>query len=230
MKRLWIGVAAALLLAGSSTAVMAATPRDILTAAAFQSRDKASALQQLAAAQAAAEAALQANPKDREAATVRAMAIGYRAKVARSRADAVEAKRQFDALAASDPRDPQAQLVIAGWHLDAVYDVGRMMAGAVLGAKSATGLAALDRAVALGGAQHAAYPAIASLMRIRLDPTDIARARQLAEAAVAAPATTTLDKIMQRSATAILVPLRAGDGKAASVLAVQLLPFAKLKG
>ncbi|WP_231639008.1 hypothetical protein [Sphingomonas profundi] len=229
MKRWWMSVAVAAAIAASSPA-QAATPRDMLTAAAFQSRDKASALLQLGNAQATAEAQLKATPGDREASLVRAMAIGYRAKLKRSRADAVEAKRLFDGLAAADPRDPQAQLVIAGWHLDAIADLGKMMAGMALGARSAAGLAALDRSVALGGGQHAAYPGIASLMRIRLDPADMLRARQLAEAAVAAPATTSLDRIMQRSAAALLVPLRAGDGKAASALAVQLLPFAKLTG
>ncbi len=225
-----MGIVVVLAMLGGSSAALAATPREILTAAAFQSRDKAGALVQLDAAQSGAELALKANPADREAMLVRAMAIGYRAKLKRSRVDAIEAKRLFDGLAASDPRDPQAQMVIAGWHLDAVYDVGRMMAGAVLGARSATGLTALDRSVALGGSQHAAYPAIASLMRLRLDPADTVRARQLAEAAVQAPAVTQLDKIMQRAAGAVLVPLRAGDGKAASALAIQLLPFAKLKG
>ncbi|MET0268908.1 MAG: hypothetical protein ABW173_00650 [Sphingomonas sp.] len=197
-----------------------------MTAAAFQARDKSAALAQIAQAQAQAEAELRAKPGDREATLVRAMAIGYRAKLTRSKADAVQARRLFEALAASDPRDPQAQMVIAGWHLDSIADVGRMLAGAVLGAKSATGLAALDRSVALGGASHATYPAIASLMRIRLDPSDVARARQLAETAARAPVVTPLDRIMQRNANALLVPLRAGNGKAASALAVKLLPFA----
>ncbi len=228
MKRFWMGIVAVLVMLGGSSIAMA-SPRDMLTAAAFQTRDKGTAIAQVAAAQAAAEAELRAKPGDREATLVRAMAIGYRAKLKRVKSDAVEARRLFEALAASDPRDPQAQLIIAGWHLDAIADVGRMLAGAVLGAKSATGLAALDRSVALGGATHAAYPAIASLMRIRLDSSDVARARQLAEMAVKAPVSTQLDRIMQRSAAAVLVPLRAGNGKAASALAEKLLPFANVK-
>lgn len=222
-----MGIVALLIALGGSSAAYASA-RDALTAAAFQSRDKASALAQIAQAQAQAEADLKANPNDREAATVRAMAIGYRAKLARSKSDAMQARRLFEQLAASDPRDPQAQLAIAGWHLDSIQDVGRMLAGAVLGAKAATGLAALDRSVALGGSTHAAYPALASLMRIRYDASDVARSRQLAEAAVQAPVSTPLDRIMQRNAAAVLVPLRAGDGKAASALAVKLLPFARI--
>jgi hypothetical protein len=227
LSRWWMGIVALLALVGGSSAASAATPREMLTAAAFDAPNKPAALAQIAAAQAAAEAELRAKPGDREATLVRAMAIGYRAKLARVRADAVEARRLFEALAKADPRDPEAQLVIGGWHLDSVADLGRMMAGAVLGARSGEGLAALDRAVALGGGQHATYPGIASMMRIRLDSSDVARARQLAEAAAQAPATTPLDRIVQRGAVALLVPLRAGDGKAAAALAIRLLPFAK---
>lgn len=226
MSRWWMGIVAVLVALGGSSAALASA-RDALTVAAFQARDKATALAQIAQAQAQAEAELKAKPGDREATLVRAMAIGYRAKLTRSKGDAIQARRVFESLAASDPRDPQAQVAIAGWHMDSIADVGRMLAGAVLGAKSATGLAALDRAAALGGATHATYPAIASLMRIRYDSADVARARQLAEAATQAPVVTPLDRIMQRNAAAILVPLRAGDGRAASALAVKLLPFAK---
>lgn len=225
-----MSVLALLALVGGSSAALAATPREMLTAAAFTAPTKQAALAQIAAAQAAAEAELRTKPGDREATLVRAMAIGYRAKLARTRADALEARKLFDALAKADPNDPEAQLVIAGWHLDSVADVGRMMAGAVLGARSADGLAAIDRAVALGGAQHATYPAAAAMMRIRLDPGDVARARQLAEAAAQAPVTTPLDRIMQRNAVALLAPLRAGDGKAASALAIRLMPFGKMAG
>ncbi|TVV69868.1 hypothetical protein [Sphingomonas solaris] len=228
MSRWWIGIVAVFVALGGSSAAFAASPRDMLTAAAFQARDKSGALAQIAAAQAAAEADLRARPGDREATLVRAMAIGYRAKLTRNKADALAARKVFEALAAADPRDPQAQMVLAGWHLDSIQDVGRMLAGAVLGAKSATGLAALDRSVALGGAAHATYPGIAALMRIRLDSSDVARARQLAEQAVQAPAVTPLDRVIQRNAAALLVPLRAGDGRAASVLAVKLLPFARI--
>jgi hypothetical protein len=225
-----MSVVALLALVGGSSAAMADTPRDMLTSAAFNAPNKSAALAQIAAAQTAAEAELRAKPGDREATLVRAMAIGYRAKLARVRADAVEARKQFEALAKSDPRDPEAQLIIGGWHLDSINDLGRMMAGAVLGARSADGLAAMDRAVSLGGGQHATYPGIAAMMRIRLDPADVARARQLAEAAARAPATTALDRIVQRNATALLVPLRAGDGKAAAAMANRLLPFAKAAG
>ena len=227
LRRWWFGIVVLLALVGGSSGAIAATPREMLTTAAFTAGDKPTALVQIAAAQAAAEAELRAKPGDREATLVRAMAIGYRAKLKRVRADAIEAKRQFDLLAKADPRDPEAQLVIGGWHLDSVQDLGRMMAGAMLGARATDGLAAIDRAVALGGGQHATYPGVASMMRIRYDATDIARARALAEAAAAAPATTALDRVIQRGAVALLVPLRAGDGKAAAALAVKLLPFAK---
>lgn len=207
---------------------VAQTPRDILTEAAFVTTAKSAAIAQVNAARTAATAALRRTPADREAQFQVAMATGYAAKLTRNRADAVSARKQFEALAASNPRDPETQAAVAGWHLDSIADLGSLAAGMALGAKKAAGLAALDRAVAVGG-QRALFPGIASLMRIRLDKGDIATARRLAEAAVAAPAPTRLDAIVKRNAGAVLVPLRAGNGAAASALAARLLPFGRLK-
>ncbi|WP_331012745.1 hypothetical protein [Sphingomonas sp.] len=205
---------------------VAATPRDILTNAAFSARDKAGALAQIAQAEAGANAVLARTPGDREAQLTKAMAIGYRAKLNRSRADAIDARDRFDALAAAAPRDPEAQAIVAGWHIDAVSQLGGFVAGAALGAKKATGLAALDRSVALGGGR-ALFPGIAALLRLSLDGSD-PKARGLAEAAVKGSAPTAIDRVMQRSATAVLVPIRAGDARAAQALAKQLLPFGRV--
>ncbi len=206
--------------------VVAASPRDILTTAAFGARDKAAALAQLAQAEAGANAALARNPGDREAQLTKAMAIGYRAKLTKSRADAVDARDRFNALAAANPRDPEAQAIVAGWNIDAVTAVGGFMAGTVLGAKKATGLAALDRSVALGG-NRAMFPGLAALLRLTLDGAD-PKARGLAEASLRGATPTALDRMIQRSANAVLVPVRAGNAKAAQALAKQLLPFGRV--
>ena len=207
---------------------MAATPRDILTNAAFGARDKAGALAQVAQAEAAANAVLARSPNDREAQLTKAMSIGYRAKLTKSRADAVDARDRFKALAASNPRDPEAQAMIGGWNVDAVAALGGFVAGTVLGAKKATGLAALDRSVALGG-NRALFPGLSALLRLTLDGSD-PKARALAEAAVKGAAPTPLDRMIQRSAGAVLVPVRAGNAKAAEAMAKQLLPFGRIAG
>lgn len=208
-----------------AAAPAAASPRDTLQAAAFQTRDKATAIAQVAAAEKEAAGLIAAG--DRSANFDRAMAIGYRAKLTRSRSDAMTSRKMFEAFAAANPRDPEAQVALGGWHLDAIDQLGGMIARTALGAKRAAGEAALDRSVALGQ-RRAMFPALAALMRIRLDPKDLRRVAGLAEAAQRAPAPTALDRLLQRSAAAILVPVRAGNGETAAKLARQLLPFGRI--
>lgn len=219
-----LSIPTAILYAAPSYAV---TPREMLTQAAFQVADKDRALAEVRQAIAMAEAQLATDPGNYEAQMQRAAGLGYRAKLTRNAGDAKTSRRLFEALASTNPRDPEAQMLIAGWHLDAISDLGGMLAGAVLGAKRAAGTAALDRAVAMGRTR-AFFPGIAALMRIRLDPSDVAGARSLAESAASLPVQSPLDRVAKRSAEALLVPLRAGDGKAAAALAKKLLPFGRL--
>jgi hypothetical protein len=217
----------AAMVAMTPAAAIADTPRELLTAAAFQTADKARALALVGQAIAASDRILAARPGDREATLQRGVAIGYRAKLTRSRADARASLGIFDALAARDPRDAEAQMVVAGWHLDAIDQLGSFLARTALGAKSQVGEAALARAVSLGG-QRAFYLGLAAMMRIRRDKDDVGAARKLAEAAATAAAPTPLDQLMKRNAMAILPALRANNGKAAAELARKLLPFGKL--
>lgn len=205
----------------------AETPRQLLTAAAFQTADKARALALVGQALAESDRILAGRPGDREALLQRAVAIGYRAKLTRSRGDARTSLSLFEALAARDPRDAEAQMVIAGWHLDAIDQLGGFVARTMLGAKAATGEAALARAVALDG-KRAFFTGLAAMMQIRLKHGDIARSRAWAEAAATGATPTPLDLLMKRGAVAILPALRANDGPAAAAIARKLLPFGKL--
>lgn len=209
------------------TPVHAETARDILVNAAFGARDKGAALARIGQALASADAALKRNPGDENARLQRALAVSYRGKLTRSRTDVVAARREFEALVVADPRNPETHLALAGWHLAAVIELGPLMARTVLGARTAAGNSALNRAIALGG-NHAAVPALASLQRIQIDPADVAGARRLAEAAVAATADNPFDRLMQRQAAALLVMLRKGNGKAAASLAKLLMPFGRV--
>jgi hypothetical protein len=203
------------------------TPRELLTAAAFQTSDKARALALIGHAIAVSDRILADQPDDHEATLQRSIAIGYRAKLTRSRSDARTSLSLFETLAARDPRDAEAQMVIAGWHLDAIEQLGGFMARTVVGAKAQAGEAALARAVALDS-QRAFYLGLAAMMQIRLDSRDVAKARKWAEAAALAATPTPLDVLMKRNAIAILPALRGNDGKAAAALARKLLPFGKL--
>ena len=84
--------------AAAAPAADAATPRELLTQASFGTADKQAALVRIEAAHASATAALKREPNDREAAMMQATAIGYRAKLTGSRAEALAARKQFEAL------------------------------------------------------------------------------------------------------------------------------------
>lgn len=224
------GVIAAMTVAALAivaTAAQAASPREMLIEAAFHTPDKRAALALIAGADRDAAAQLARPGSEGDAAFVRAMALGYRAKLTKSRGDALAARKQFEGFAAADPRDPDAAASVGTWHLDSVIDLGAMVAGMAIGAKKVTGLAMMDRAVALGG-KRAMYPGLAALLRLAIDPAD-PLGRSLAEKAGAAATPQPLDRIFQRSAAAILVPLKAGDHKATQRLARQLLPFGRLR-
>lgn len=206
----------------------AATPRELLVSAAFSTTDRGAALARIAAAEKASAAMLARNPANADAKLQHAIAIGYRGQLNRSLRDVKAARRAFEALVASDPRDPEAQMALAGWHLGSIIELGSLAARATLGARRETGLQALDRAVALGRG-NAFFPGYASMLRIRLHPNDVATARKLAEAAVRAPAVTPLDRLTRQRAAALLVPLRAGKGKEAAALATRLMAFGRLQ-
>ena len=159
---------------------------------------------------------------------MRATATGYHAKLTGSRSEAIVARKQMEALVVADPHNAEASLALGAWHLGAVNTLGRMMGRAALGAQKAVGLAALDRAVSVGG-NRAFLSGLSALLRLQADPAD-ARGRALAEAATRGSTPTALDRIMQRASAAILVPLRAGDMKRTRLLASRLLPFGQLPG
>ena len=215
-----IGLALAL-----ASPAAAASPREILTQASFLTTDKAAALKLINQGLAEAEAILARDPQDKEAQMQRGVAIGDRGHLMRSPGDAKTARHIFESFLAANPRDPEAHLAIATWHLDTV-DAG-FFAATLLGGKKDIGLAELDKAVALGGGRPF-FTGFAALMRIRLNPNDVATARSLAEQAAIAPAPTQLDRIAKHAAQQLLIPLRNGDGRTAGLLAKKYLPFGRI--
>lgn len=220
-------IAAVAFLATFAPAAHAATPREELIRAAFATRDKDQAIALIDQAIAEAQTILAQAPADREAKLQQALGIGYRGQLKRSPGDAKTARTLIQSLASADPRDPEAQVAVAGWHLTAVGDLGNFLARTLLGASRDAGFAALDKAVALGG-NHAFFAGYAALIRIKLDSSDTATALRLAQRAATAQAATPLDRLMQHAAQRVLPLLQAGNGKAAADLARQLLPFGSL--
>ena len=215
----------ALALSGLSLVIAAPaaalTPLDLLVQAAFQTTDKQAAIAKVNQVMAAT-----ASASDASGQLQHATAIGYHAKLTRSPSEAKRSRALFEQLVAANPRDAEAQLMLGGWHLDAIAE--GFLTASFLNAKKALGLAGVDRAVAIGG-DRAFFKGMAAMMRIRLDPDDIGTALTLASAAAAAPTPTDLDRIAKRDAQAMLIPLRAGDGRAAAALARKLLPFGRVQ-
>jgi tetratricopeptide (TPR) repeat protein len=221
-------LAFSILLTISCSPAQAQSARDILTSAAFAPSNAATALTRINQALAAADAAIKQNPADQNARLQRALAISYRGKLTRSRADLVAARRGFEAAVAADPRNPEAHMALAGWHLGIVIELGPLVARTMMGARTATGLAALNRSLALGG-DRASISSLASLQRIQIDPADVAGARRLAEVAAAADAPTPFDRVMQRHATMLVASLRGGNGRTAAATAKLLMPFGRVR-
>ena len=222
-----------LLMLAAAAAVMscpaaAESPRELLVSAAFNARSKPAALVRIEAALKAADAAIARNAGDREARLQRAIALSYRGKLKRNRGDILAARSAFEALVASNPRDAEAQIALAGWHLGAIIELGPLVARTALGARKNMGLQALERAVMLGGGR-ALFPAYASLTRIQLNPGDVASARKLAEAALKGRVAVPVDGVMQRQVAALLPALRPDNGKSAASAAKKLLPFGQLQ-
>jgi hypothetical protein len=220
--------AVSMLVATAVTAApAAASPRDLLIHAAFQMHDKQQCLGVVNEAIAETKAELGKDPADREARLQQALAIGYRGQLTRSPNDAKASHAALQALASSDPRDPEAAIAFAGWHLTAVGDLGNFLAKTLLGASRTEGFSQLDRAVSLGG-NRAFFPAYAALIRVKLDSGDTATPLRLAQRAQAAQAPTAIDRVMKAAAIRLIPLLQAGKGGEASKLAKQLLPFGTL--
>lgn len=223
----YVATAFAFLAAAASVPAHADAARDILIRAAFSTRDKASALAGVNQAVATADAAIRHNPRDLDAKLQRALAISYRGKLSRSRSDVVAARREFEAVVAADPRNPEAQMALGAWHLAGIIEFGPMLARTVLGARTAAGNQAYARALAMDN-DRASIPALASLQRIQVDPSDIAGASRLAEESLRAGASTSFDRIMQKQAATLLSVLRKGNGKIAAATAKLLMPFGRV--
>lgn len=208
-------------------AAMAETPRETLAIAAFHAPTKAAALAGLGKALGEANAILARTPGDYEARLQRAIAMGYQAQLTRSLGGAKDAHQQFAALVAERPNDPEALITLASWNMTAVTNLGGFVASAMLGASKAQGLQLLDRAVARGTA-HALFPGYAAMLRIALNPGDVPTALALAQAAAKAPATTPIDREIQRRAARLLPLLQAGDGRGAAALAKRLMPLGQV--
>ena len=208
--------------------VTAETPRQLIIRASFIDRDRGVAQQHVEAALAQARVALRGNAADGEAQLMQAIALGYRAKLTGARNEAIAARHAFEVLLAREPNNAEAQLGLGAWHLGAVHRLGGFVGRAALGARAATGVAALDRAVALGGNRAMIY-GLAGLLRLQADPGD-RRGRALVQLAAHAPTPTLDDRLVQRGAAQVVDALKATDADRLHAAVERALPLGGLPG
>ena len=219
-------VAAVSAVLASSSSASAETPRELLALASFEDADRSAALAHVNAANGLAAQVLTRSPSDYDASLVQAMAVGYRAKLLGSRSEAMEARRRFEALVLRKPGDAEAQLALAAWHMGALHRLGRIVGGAVLGARRSSAMAAMDRAVRLAPGRPF-IAGLAGLLRLQSDPLD-GRGTQLIEIAAQGRAATPLDASLRRASRAMLPVIRAGDVERIRRAASAQLPLGKL--
>ena len=202
--------------------VMAA--KATLIQAAFQATTKDQALAMLATALGEAEAAA---PNNADARLQHALIIGYRAKLKRNAGDAKQARKEMEAVVAMAPGNALGWAALAGWHGDAIIDVGPMLAGMALGAKKAEAMRGFDTAIAKDPASPI-FPTYYALMLLRMDKNSTDKAQALLQTAVGLKARDGFEALMKARAVQLLAPLKAGNPVLARSLAAQLVPFGKI--
>jgi hypothetical protein len=211
------GTASSLLLAGRAT----------LAVAAFQAPSKKQALALIDQAERDYAAAAALAPGRADIALQRAIAVGYRAKIDRSPKGAKAARDAILSIREKHPRYALAWSALGGWHGESVATLGRMMAGAVLGAKRADATVCFERAIALEP-QSPVHPVLWALAAIKI-PSERARVRPLLEAAARLKPRDGFELLVRTHGDAVLAKLRTGDADGAAELAERVTPFAGVK-
>jgi len=209
--------AASLILAG----------RAALIVASFDTTDRDRAKALVEAADRDFDAALVRDPASLEAQLMKAQAVGYRGKLAKSPGLAKETRARMEAVVARDPAYGLAWSSLGGWHAGAVTAVGKFVAGTMLGASSKVALADFETGLARDSRNPVQY-AFYALTLLDLGTDNGARATQLLKTLATVPARDAYETMLKHETAALLPLLTAGDVKGAQALARRLLPFGKL--
>lgn len=195
-----------------------------LSVAAYQTTDKTRALALVALAERDFDTALAKAPRSVEAQLQKAIAIGYRAKLTKSRTLGKETKARMEAVKTAHPEMALAWGAIAGWHGGAVATLGSFIAGVALGAKAKEAEADFVQAIRLdpGSPVHRTFYA---LTLMDLDARNVTRATQVLQPVASLPARDGFDALLKQQGIQLLAALKTGDAKTAQALARRLLPF-----
>ena len=208
---------ASLILAGRATLIIAS----------FETTDRDKAKAQIEAAEHDFDSALAKDPGSIEAALMKAQAVGYRGKLAKSPGLAKETRTRMEAVLQRAPDNALAWASLAGWHAGAISTLGKFLAGTLLGASMKTATADFETALAKDP-KNPVHPAFYGLTLLDLSTDNGARATQLLDTVQRLPARDAYESLLKRSTAEVLPLLRSGDMKGAQTLARRLLPFGRL--
>ncbi len=211
------GTPASLVLAGRAQLVIAA----------YETRDKARALEQVAAAEKDFDAALAKTPNSPDAQIQKAIAIGYRAKLTKSPGLGKETRRRFEAVRSAHPELAIGWAAVAGWHGGAIATLGNFMAGMVLGAKPGEVDAGFAKAIKIDPTSpiHRVFYAQTLL---DLDAGNAAKAAATLQGIGQFPVSDGYDALARSQGVQLAAALKAGDVKAAQALARRQQAFGNL--
>jgi tetratricopeptide (TPR) repeat protein len=206
---------------------LALAARATLAIAAYQTRDRAQAERLIDEALADAKAARAQNPKHVEALLQQAIGVAYRAKLRQSPSQAREARKLMENALKLAPDNAFAWASLAGWHGEAVADLGGFVAGTVLGARKAEALRLYEEALRRDTASPT-FPTFFAVTLLRLDRDQTARARSLLQSALEKPARDGFEALMRQHAAQVLSALQSGDSKKTLALVKRLQPFGEI--
>lgn len=211
-----------------------ATPASLIMAgraqlaiAAYETRDKAQALAQVARAEVDFDAALARAPGNVDAQMQKAVAIGYRAKLTKAPGLAKDSRARFEAVRAAHPDSALAWSAIGGWHGGAIATLGSFMASTVLGAKTAEIDRNFGQALKLDPA-NPSLRAIYAMTLLDLDKKNAARAAAVLNGIGAMPARDGFEALLRAQGVQLAGAIKAGDAKAAQAVARRLQAFGGL--
>lgn len=201
--------------------------RALLVPAAYATRDKAQALAMVAEAEKDFDAALAKAPSNADALFQKAIAIGYRAKLTKSPGLGKDALKRFQALRQAHPESALGWAAVAGWNAGAISTLGNFMASTVLGAKAAEVEPGFAKAMKLEPTSPV-HRTVYALTMLDLDKGNAAKAAAALQGVGQLPARDGYEALMRAQGVQLAAALKAGDVKAAQVLARRLMAFGGL--
>ncbi len=198
-----------------------------LAMAAYDTRDKAKALQLITAAEADFDSALAKSPANADAQLQKGVAIGYRAKLTKSPGLGKDARRRFEAVRAAHPDMALAWAAVAGWHGGAIATLGNFMAGTIMGAKAGEVDSGFGRALKLdptNPVQRTVY----AMTLLDLNDGNAGKAATVLQGIGQMPAPDAYEALLRAQGVQLAASLKAGNAKAAQALARRLQAFGGL--